>query len=200
MLGEPMLTLVAVCLTCVLSVAVTSLISQIARLRSRLSDVEERIVKLEATDHTISSAFAAGHAAAIKHNHLNAKPEPAKKKKKKRTLNQRNRRQSVRSFHRRHLLGRSNFDKKSRALLALPPGFATFREYIEGLFYDHPVTGEEMTWNNLDRWDLHHEPPLDSLNLCDSAVAKRARQACTVSPTWKTDHLAIHAEIREVGL
>ena len=67
----------------------------------------------------------------------------------------------------------------------------TVCKYIEGKFYDHPITGEPMSWDNrFNRWDIDHIKPLGLL--AQDHSLKKQKALCNyrnLQPLWKEDHV-----------
>jgi len=66
-----------------------------------------------------------------------------------------------------------------------------FKIYMTAKFYPHPVTGEEMTWDNwgLHGWHIDHIQPIASFDLTDRAQFLVAYHYTNQQPLWAIDNL-----------
>jgi len=60
--------------------------------------------------------------------------------------------------------------------------------FLESLFYDHPVTGEVMSWGNYgkDGWSVDHWIPVSSFDLEDGDQYKAAAHWGNLRPLWES--------------
>jgi hypothetical protein len=65
------------------------------------------------------------------------------------------------------------------------------RNWIEAQFYNHPVSGELMSWDNRENnWEIDHILPLGLLAK-DSSLEQQ-KKLCNyknLQPLWKEDHI-----------
>ena len=66
-----------------------------------------------------------------------------------------------------------------------------FIKYIENKFYDNPLTGEKMSWDNWSRagWHLDHIRPLCSFDLSNPEEGKKASHYTNLQPMWAFQNL-----------
>lgn len=60
------------------------------------------------------------------------------------------------------------------------------QKYLEDKFHPHPITGEEMTWQNWSKkgWHIDHIIPLCKFDLTDPAQFKVAFYYTNLQPLW----------------
>lgn len=65
------------------------------------------------------------------------------------------------------------------------------RNWIEAQFYNHPVTGEIMSWDNREnRWEIDHILPIGLLG--QNSSFEQQKKICNyknLQPLWKEDHI-----------
>jgi hypothetical protein len=64
------------------------------------------------------------------------------------------------------------------------------KDYLEQMFYDNPLTGEKMTWENYTHagWHLDHKIPLASFDLTNLKQFGEACHYTNLQPLWVCDH------------
>lgn len=91
----------------------------------------------------------------------------------------------------RHALGKAK--KQSSVLTHIGCTISELKIYIESLFYPHPVTKENMSWNNhglgYGKWQLDHIKELRFFNLQDLNDWKEALHYKNLQPLWYEDHI-----------
>lgn len=71
-----------------------------------------------------------------------------------------------------------------------------FKVWLEEQFYDHPLTGEKMTWENYGRpngkmgWDIDHIIPLSSVNLRDEKQRRKVCNFFNLRPRWAYQNIS----------
>jgi hypothetical protein len=69
--------------------------------------------------------------------------------------------------------------------------WGTVAAWIESKFYNHPITGEAMTWENRSsEWEIDHITPLALLR--KMSTFEQQKEICNyrnLQPLWKIDHL-----------
>jgi len=80
--------------------------------------------------------------------------------------------------------------KGSSVLEALGCSLLEFREYLESMFYTHPDTGEEMTWENHTYygWHIDHIIPVSSFDLTDKSQLMKAFHYTNMQPLWAEEN------------
>lgn len=70
--------------------------------------------------------------------------------------------------------------------------------HLEAQFYPHPMTGEEMTWDNygLYGWHIDHIEPLDSFELEDRAQFLQAAHYTNLQPLWAIHNIGKGAKLK----
>lgn len=65
------------------------------------------------------------------------------------------------------------------------------RVYLESKFYDHPKTGEKMTWENWSfrGWHIDHIQNLATFDLANREEFLKAAHYSNLQPLWVCDHL-----------
>lgn len=61
---------------------------------------------------------------------------------------------------------------------------------FEEMFYPHPKTGEEMSWENYGEWHIDHIKPLALFDLTDRKQLKQACHYTNLQPLWAVDNLS----------
>jgi adenylate cyclase class IV len=78
-----------------------------------------------------------------------------------------------------------------------------FKSYIESMFYDHPVTGEKMTWENRgrgpDKWQIDHIVPFVDIDVTNEEDVKKVCNYKNMRPLWGDEHLKKSIEERKKG-
>lgn len=71
---------------------------------------------------------------------------------------------------------------KTEQILCIP--IPKFIAYIESQFYDHPITGEKMTWENhtLKGWHIDHKIPIDFAKTVEKLV--ELNHYSNLQPMW----------------
>ncbi len=66
------------------------------------------------------------------------------------------------------------------------------RKHIEEQFYDHPISGEKMSWKNYTHkgWHIDHKIPLASFNMLDKKQVNKACHYSNLQPLWAEENLA----------
>jgi len=64
-----------------------------------------------------------------------------------------------------------------------------FKIYMTAKFYPHPVTGEEMTWDNLGRWHIDHIIPFASIDVTNREQLLPILHYTNLQPLWAIDNL-----------
>lgn len=64
------------------------------------------------------------------------------------------------------------------------------KEYLASKFYDHPETGEQMSWDNhgFYGWHIDHIKPLASFDLSDRDQVKESCNYTNLQPLWAEDN------------
>jgi hypothetical protein len=74
--------------------------------------------------------------------------------------------------------------------------------YLESQFHPNPITGEMMTWENSDKWEIDHIRPLALFDLTDREQFLAACNFSNLQPLWKEEHIIKTTEdvrlIREI--
>ena len=60
--------------------------------------------------------------------------------------------------------------------------------HLESMFYINTMTGEMMSWSNMDQWDIDHIIPLASFDLTNRDQFLMACNFLNLQPLWKEDH------------
>jgi hypothetical protein len=83
------------------------------------------------------------------------------------------------------LLKRRNKSEKTMRLLGCTLEELFF--YMEERFYDNPLTGEKMTWENYGKkgWDADHVIPVYYFDLSNAEEQHRAFHVCNMQPMWE---------------
>jgi len=68
---------------------------------------------------------------------------------------------------------------------------------FEFLFYDNLETGESMTWDNDDKWDIDHIVPLSYFNMADPEQFAVACHYLNLRPLWRKENLEKSAKVPE---
>jgi hypothetical protein len=100
-------------------------------------------------------------------------------------------RDNIRRKHRYILKAIKNNRKKCRSVSDLGcPSLDFFKKYLEELFYKHPVTGEQMTWDNHGHkgWHLDHKVPLAAFNLKTKRDLKQVEHYTNLQPLWAEEN------------
>lgn len=73
-----------------------------------------------------------------------------------------------------------------------------FVKYIEAKFYDHPTTGEKMTWGNhsYEGWHLDHTIPLCNFNLEDREEFLKAFHYTNLQPLWAMENFCKSKKVK----
>ena len=58
------------------------------------------------------------------------------------------------------------------------------------MFYCHPKTGENMTWDNYGKWHIDHIVPLSYFDLLKEVQVKTACQYTNLQPLWAQENLS----------
>lgn len=117
----------------------------------------------------------------------------SKKKNKKPLTSLEKIKHSIRTRMHDALNGRTKPDSVTKSLGC---SWDTFKKYIEDQFYDHPLHGIPMTWDNMGKrfcenivWNIDHIEPLCSFNLTDPEQFKKACNYINLQPLWHEDHI-----------
>lgn len=72
-----------------------------------------------------------------------------------------------------------------------------FKLYLESKFYDHPVTGEAMSWDNqgVHGWHMDHITPLSSIDVTDPEALKPILHYTNIQPMWASENLRKGAKV-----
>jgi adenylate cyclase class IV len=83
--------------------------------------------------------------------------------------------------------------KNSTTKKLIGMSYEDFKTYIESKFYDDPISGQKMTWENWGngrgKWQLDHVIPLASFNLKNPDELALAARAENIRPLWFDEHL-----------
>jgi len=83
-----------------------------------------------------------------------------------------------------------NGSKAGSAVRDLGCSIEEFKQYIEKQFYDHPITGEKMTWENYGSlWQLDHIYPLSLADLTDRVQFLWVCHYTNIQPMWTEENL-----------
>jgi hypothetical protein len=89
--------------------------------------------------------------------------------------------------------------KTGSAIQDLGCSVPELKQWFEQQFYPHPVTGEEMTWENWGRtgWHIDHIIPLSSFDLTDRKQFLKANHWFNLRPLWAEENYAkIKSDLR----
>lgn len=70
------------------------------------------------------------------------------------------------------------------------------KKWLEDQFYDHPITGEKMTWENYGRpngklgWDIDHILPLSSADLKNEKQRRKVCNWFNLRPRWAYQNIS----------
>lgn len=99
---------------------------------------------------------------------------------------------------RRRLAHAIKGNKLTPTLECLGCTLSDLRFYLEAKFYTHPITNEEMSWNNhglgYGKWQLDHIKELRFFDLADMEQWKIASHFTNLQPLWYEDHKKKTAE------
>ena len=104
----------------------------------------------------------------------------------------------AKNFRERVRLACKNNAKAGSILDYLRCSIEFFKKYLEERFYDHPETGEKMTWDNYGKeyyngcksWNIDHILPLVSFDLTDENQLKAAVSYTNTQPLWEEHNLS----------
>jgi len=85
-----------------------------------------------------------------------------------------------------------NGSKAGSAVRDLGCTIPELKTYLESKFYPHPITGEEMTWENWSPtgWHVDHKKPLKLFDLTDREQVLQACHYTNLQPLWAEQNLA----------
>lgn len=80
--------------------------------------------------------------------------------------------------------------KAGSAISDLGCSIEELKTHLESKFYDHPITGEVMSWESYGfyGWHIDHIKPLASFDLTDREHAKQACHYTNLQPLWAEDN------------
>ena len=83
-----------------------------------------------------------------------------------------------------------NDAKKGSAVRDLGCSVKELREYLELQFYNHPITKEEMTWDNWSKngWHIDHILPLSGFDLSKREEFLVACNFTNLQPSWAEEN------------
>lgn len=91
--------------------------------------------------------------------------------------------------------------KSGSAVKDLGCSIEELRQHLETLFYPHPDTKKEMTWDNwkIDGWHIDHIIPLSFFDLTSREQLQKACHYTNLQPLWAEENLSkgaknIHVE------
>lgn len=77
--------------------------------------------------------------------------------------------------------------KPASAVKELGCSLMELERYLESLFYDHPETGEPMTWDGEGTlWSIDHWIPLRAFDLADPQQFREASRWSNLRPMWQS--------------
>lgn len=81
--------------------------------------------------------------------------------------------------------------KAGSAIRELGCSIEELKSYLESKFYNHPKTGEPMSWANYGRngWHIDHVVPLCKFDLSDKVQLRKACNFRNLQPLWREDNL-----------
>lgn len=87
----------------------------------------------------------------------------------------------------------NNNQKSGSAVDDLGCSIEELKAYLESKFHPHPITGEQMTWDNWARneagWQIDHEKPFIDFDLTDPEQLKEVCHHTNLRPLWHVDHI-----------
>lgn len=97
----------------------------------------------------------------------------------------------MRARHRAALKGKLKL-QSTKALLGCSS--SEWRSHIESMWYNCPITGAPMTWENYGRgpgtWQIDHRVPMCTFDLERLEEQQRANHYTNTQPLWYKDHCA----------
>jgi len=81
-------------------------------------------------------------------------------------------------------------NKGGSAIKELGCSILELKKHLESKFYSHPVTSEEMIWENhkLDGWHIDHVIPLANFDLTQLEEVKKACYYTNLQPLWAEEN------------
>jgi len=90
-----------------------------------------------------------------------------------------------------------NNQKSGSAIKDLGCSVEKLKQYLENKFYPHPITLENMTWDNygLYGWHIDHVVPLSLFDLTDPKQFIKACNYTNLQPLWAEENLKKGASV-----
>lgn len=86
-----------------------------------------------------------------------------------------------------------NRQKIGSAVIDLGCSVSELMVHLEKQFYKHPITGQDMTWNNWGRgknkWNIDHILELQQVKIDNEEDFKKVNHFTNLQPLWWDDHI-----------